>query len=520
MSTPSPSAPTVIDRGPSSAAPVIAHVGMRIADRYRLIARRGVGGIGEVWEAEQLPTNRRVAIKLLLPVWQTEPSVRKRFIREGRLASTVQHRNIVDIFEVGETNDGQPYITMELLDGPSLDVVVQQSGPMPWERVKRILLQLCSALDHAHALAIVHRDIKPSNVMLAARPGDPDRCKLVDFGIAKQNLVDPHTHLTGEGQLLGSPGFMSPEQLQGRPTDIRGDIYGLGCTGYYLLMGQVPFAGGSVAEMIHNALYLSPRSLEGVALEEPLRTEIETVFHRAIHRAPEERFESILDFVVALNQVGRPATEPRAWSRPASNRPLHLTEELAEPTPPVPPSSPGALATPGGATTPGGAESSGITPLSALAGVRSLASTLGHSWLVTGRAAIDRIQWNGPAGLVELARVPPDIVLVHMSGVIESAAAKLFHEPLGTLLQRSPPTHIFWHLASIKTYPSDVRDASLRCLTEHRDDIESVHVLNGPGLVGMAVSLATVALGGKAHVYEDQSLWRAALDAWAAGRRR
>src|SRR5690606_32360959 len=104
-------------------------------------------------------------------------------------------------------------------------------GPMPWERVKRILLQLCSALDHAHNLKIVHRDVKPSNVMLASRPGDPDRCKLLDFGIAKQSLVHQQTsHLTGEGQMLGSPGFMSPEQLQGRPTDVRGDVYGLGCT--------------------------------------------------------------------------------------------------------------------------------------------------------------------------------------------------------------------------------------------------------------------------------------------------
>lgn len=506
MSTPSPSAPTVIDRGPSSAAPVIAHVGLRVADRYRLVVRRGVGGIGEVWEAEQLLTGRRVAIKLLLPVWQTETSVRQRFIREGRLASTVQHRNIVDIFEVGETHDGQPYIAMELLEGPSLDVVVQQRGPMPWDRVKRILLQLCGALDHAHNLQIVHRDVKPSNVVLAARPGDPDRCKLVDFGIAKQNLVDPHTHLTGEGQLLGSPGFMSPEQLQGRPTDIRGDIYGLGCTGYYLLTGQVPFAGGSVPEMIHNALYERPRSLEGIALDEPLRQDIEAVFHRAIHRSPDDRFESILDFVVALNRVGHPSGPARTWTRPPSS-PTGAADEPADAAQPEPPTSPGA-------------EGSGATPVALLGGpVRPLASALGNISQLTGRATVDRIHWASAAGFLELARIPPSIVLVHMSGLIESSAAKLFHEQLGPLLERSPPTHVFWHLANIKTYPSDVRDASLRCLTEHRESIESVHVLNGPGLVGMAVSLATVALGGKAHVYEDQALWKAALDAWSAGRR-
>ena len=105
MSISSPLSPTIIDGSLPSVTPVVPHVGLRVAERYRLVARRGVGGIGEVWEAEQLPTGRRVAIKLLLPVWQTEPSVRKRFVREGRLASRVQHRNIVDIFEVGETKD-------------------------------------------------------------------------------------------------------------------------------------------------------------------------------------------------------------------------------------------------------------------------------------------------------------------------------------------------------------------------------------------------------------------------------
>jgi serine/threonine protein kinase len=520
MSSPSPSSPTVVDRGPSAPSPVVAHVGMHIADRFRLIARRGMGGIGEVWEAEQLPTGRRVALKLLLPVWQTDTNIRKRFIREGRLASTVQHRNIVDIFEVGETKDGQPYIVMELLEGPSLDVVIQQSGPMLWERVKRILLQLCSALDHAHALTIVHRDIKPSNVMLAARPGDPDRCKLVDFGIAKQNIVPQQTHLTNEGQLLGSPGFMSPEQLQGRPTDTRGDVYGLGCTGYYLLTGRVPFAGGSVAEMIHNALYERPRSLDGVPLDDALRKDIEAVFHRAIHRNPEERFGSILDFVVALNQVGRPANQGPTWPRLTAGRPA-ASDEPESPGGPTMPAAPAATA-PSGSS-----ESSGTTAMAYLGPVtstvppaaRSLASSLGHSWGLTGRAPVDRVHWSGAAGFVELARVVPNIVLVHMSGVIESAAAKLFQEHFGPLLQRNPPTHVFWHLAAVKAYPSDVREASLRCLTEHREEIVSVHVLNGPGLVGMAVSLAAVALGGKTHVYEEQARWRAALDAWSSGRR-
>ncbi len=528
MSTPSPSSPTLLDHGLAGDSPRVARAGMRLAERYRLVARRGRGGIGEVWEAEQLPGNRHVAVKLLLPIWQTDPNVRKRFVREGRLASTVQHRNIVEIFDVGEADDGQPYIAMELLEGPSLDQVVLRQGPMPWERVKRILLQLCGALDHAHALEIVHRDIKPSNVMLAPRPGEPDRCKLVDFGIAKQTLVDPHTHLTGEGQMLGSPGFMSPEQLQGRPTDVRGDIYGLGCTAYYLLAGQVPFAGGSVAEMVHNALYESPRSLEGVIHDDELRRELEALFHRMIHRAPEERFATVLDLVVALNHVGGepgPSWPRQARPKRVEEGPATLPSSRSVPETPVL-EAPVLAAAPVAALVagrPASSEGSNPNASSSMIGqppARSggVTSALGHGWLLTGRSTVDRVIWSGPAGFIELARVVPDIVLVHMSGAIEAAAAKLFNEHLGPLLERNPPTQVFWHVATLKTYPSEVRDASLRCLTEHRESIESVHVLNGPGLVGMAVSLAAVALGGKAHVYEEQGPWRAALDAWLLGR--
>ncbi|MCX4246187.1 serine/threonine-protein kinase [Paraliomyxa miuraensis] len=509
----SPSTRTVVDRWPAPDPPAIPHVGMDIAGRYRLVERRGRGGIGEVWEAIHSPTGRRVAIKLLLPAWQTDQNVRKRFVREGRLASTMQHRNIVAIHEAGEADDGQPYIAMELLEGPSLDVEIQRSGPMPWDRVKRILLQLCSALDHAHALGIVHRDVKPSNVMLARRLGDPDRCKLLDFGIAKQSLVSQQTsHLTAEGQMLGSPGFMSPEQLQGRPTDLRGDIYGLGCTGFYLLTGRVPFAGGSVPEMVHNALYHSPRPLEDVNIEEPLRQRIEALFHRAIHRDPAQRFDSILDFVVALNHVDTSDKPIQRWvslQATATGKPAVGLEPTLE-TKPAPTAETEAIATTEGPIEVANLDATTRNPTPVRLG---LMSTLGHSWMLTGRTTVDRSTWAGAEGYLEIARVPPDVVLVHMSGTLEPAAATPFLEHLPELLERHQPCHVFWHMGSIKSYPSSVRDAVLQALTEHRDCIESVHVLNGPGLVGMAVSLATVALGSQRYVYEDQPSWRAALDA-------
>ncbi|MEM9456468.1 MAG: serine/threonine-protein kinase [Myxococcota bacterium] len=514
--------PAVSAPGVPAGDPEHAHSGMLVGDRYELVALRGRGGIGEVWEAEQAPTGRPVAIKLLQPGWQTDQNVRKRFVREGRLASTLQHRHIVDILEAGETRDGQPFIAMELIGGPSLDVAMQAEGPLPWSRVKRILLQICGALDHAHDLKIVHRDIKPSNIMLDNEFGQPDRCKLVDFGIAKQSLVHVTTqHLTGEGQMLGSPGFMSPEQLKGRPTDLRGDIYGLGCTGFFLLTGKLPFEGASMPEVIHNALYHVPRSLELADVDQGLRREIEAVLHRAIRRDPDDRFDSVLDFVVALDQVGRSPfctpfslggsdPEPAAPSDaptvvdavPTVVRPMEISADLrpASDVPTVANIAPTSEVRRPMVTTP-----------------RGVISTQSHSHVLAGRTTADRVSWEGPKGFVEIARLPDDIIVVHMSGAVGPTAAWLFEQQLGPLLTRHRPAHLFWHLSGLSSFPSEVRKASLRCLSEHRDCIESAHVLTGPSLVGMSVSLATVALGGKAHVYDDHLAWREALDAWVDG---
>ncbi|MCA9709561.1 MAG: serine/threonine protein kinase [Myxococcales bacterium] len=508
---------------------------MQVADRYRLVARRGRGGIGEVWEARQAPSGRKVAVKLLLPGWQTDQNVRKRFIREGRLASTMQHRHIVDILEAGETRDGQPFIAMELLRGPSLDVVVREQGPLPWDRVKRILLQVCGALDHAHGLKIIHRDVKPSNIMLDGEPGEAERCKLVDFGIAKQSLVHLQTqHLTGEGQLLGSPGFMSPEQLQGRPTDHRSDVYGLGCTGFYLLTGEVPFAGGSLPEMIHNALYHLPRSLEGVELDDDLRQHVEAVLHRAVHRDPEARFSSILDFVVALDRVGSalPAWGGARGPQPAETSPEGSGELLPATAIDSGDLAPTALRSP---SLGDGLRRASDVPTQAVAMIsaptaapslerprpsttpRGVISTQSHSQVLQGQATAERVSWGGPDGFVEVVRVPPDVIVVHVSGHVGSTAAWLFEQQLGPLLARHRPTHLFWHLGALESQPSAVRDASLRCLSDHRDDIESVHVLSGSGLVGTSVTLAAVALGSKTQVYDDETAWRSALDARATG---
>ena len=496
---------------PGGVSPLVPHPGMRIGDRYRLKRSLGRGGIGEVWEAEQAPTDRRVAVKMLLPVWQTDRDVRKRFMREGRLASNMHHRHIVDVLEVGETREGLPFIAMELVQGDPLHRVVERDGPLPWERVKRILLQVCGALDHAHGLKIIHRDVKPSNVMLIDAPHRPDRCKLVDFGIAKQVLVNLHTQpLTAEGQMLGSPGFTSPEQLQGQPTDPRADVYGLGCTGYYLLTGQIPYRGRTAAEMLHNALYERPRTLE-LELDEELRADIETVLHRAVHRDLSQRYRSVLDLVVAINNIGRgdghgPAARARIVVSAVGRPPGPLPDTVVE----------GRLPDPEEASLLDDVVTPVVTPAS---GPRGVISTKGYSPILAGRGGIDRVSWGAPEGFVELARMPPDVIVVHMRREIGSSAKWLFDTQLGSLITRNRPAHLFWNLDEIQSYPADVRDATLRCLSEHRDEIASIHVLKGPGRAGIAVSVAMVALGNQTRMYEDAAKWMATLERWSHGER-
>lgn len=553
MSLPSPSDPTVLDRELYVERPPIAREGLEVAGRYALVRCRGRGGIGEVWEAQEARTQRRVAVKLLLPGWHANDGIRQRFMREGRLAGTMQHRHIVEVLDVGETREGAPYIAMELLEGQPLHTVVAEQGPMPWTKVRRIMLQLCGALDHAHSMKIVHRDVKPSNVMFASDDGT-DNCKLVDFGIAKQNLAGKQMqHLTGEGQMLGSPGFMCPEQLQGRPTDFRSDIYGLGCTGYYLLTGQVPFAGDSVPEMIHNALYCEPRQLDGGYLDDELRGAIEALFHRAVHRDPSARFGSALDFVVAINQIAE-GTAPRTFElRPA----IALTDRAIDPDAETNPgaesdgaasddegtplaarvrtasgSSPVADSCGGsapdvdtadeGGTAAAAAEAPVVMPRTTASGTgpRGVISTRSYSPLLRERPGLDRISWSCPEGFVELTRLLPDTVVVQMHGLLGASAAWLFETQLGRLLERHGPMQLFMHMGSMLSYPARVRDATLQCLTEHRRHIESMHLLTGTGVVGIAVSIAAVTVTGRPHVYEDELRWLAALDQAVAGRGR
>jgi len=283
--------------------PVEGRPGAVVGGRYHLHGLLGRGGIGEVWEATD-PEGRPVAIKLLQAEYACDVLTLERFLREGQLSAALHHPHIVRVYEVGGLRGDAPFLAMERLCGPSLEDVVIEQGALSWARARGFLLQICDALEHAHRTRIVHHDVKPSNIVIASAPGQPEQGKLVDFGIARRNLVqEPDVQLTMEGQILGSPGYISPEQLRGHRSNHRSDIYGLGCTAYHLLTGRPPIEAETLPDLLHAALFTPPPALGPIEGTPRQRIAIETAIHRALAKDPAERFTSARHMAQALAAI-------------------------------------------------------------------------------------------------------------------------------------------------------------------------------------------------------------------------
>jgi serine/threonine-protein kinase len=242
---------------------------------YKLVARLGAGGMGEVWRAEHRLLARQAAIKLIRPEALHDPDsvgeIRERFRREAQTLASMKSRNTIEIFDFGVTEAGVFYYVMELLDGLDLESLVVRYGPQPAARVIHILTQACSSLAEAHDASLLHRDIKPPNLFVSRAADEVDVVKLLDFGIVQtaNDTLDKQRaavtigasletpRLTQVGAMLGTPGFMAPEQILGTELDGRADLYALGCVAWWLLTGKEVFKRmeGADAKLLHKHLY-------------------------------------------------------------------------------------------------------------------------------------------------------------------------------------------------------------------------------------------------------------------------
>jgi serine/threonine protein kinase len=220
-------------------------VGMVVADRYHITRKLGEGGMGQVYLAEHVKMGRRCAIKIMMPGTMSDPDAISRFNREAANASRISHPNVCAIYDFGETPDGLIYLAMEFIEGRSLTDLLAEAGTLPLARAATMIQQTAEALQVAHDLGIVHRDLKPDNIMVSTAR-EKDIVKVVDFGIAKAIGGDDGRaqKVTKTGFVVGTPEYMSPEQLAGDPVDGRSDLYSLGLVFYRMLTGASPFPRG------------------------------------------------------------------------------------------------------------------------------------------------------------------------------------------------------------------------------------------------------------------------------------
>ena len=273
-------------------------VGKVLAGKYRLDAYLSKGGMGSVFRATHLMLEKPVALKVIKPELVGSSEFVRRFQREARAATSLNHPNIVGVYDLGQTDDGTLYIAMEFVDGASLKDVIRKSGPMDSIRIVRIMRQILGALALAHRHHIVHRDLKPQNIMLTHDRDGNEIAKLVDFGIAK--TFDDRTQLTATGFAIGTPQYMAPEQAAGTEVDGRSDLYSLGIILYEMLVAEVPFNDPSTPAILVKHLTEVPVRPSQRRTDVAVHRGLEDVAVRCLEKDPGKRFQTAEDVTQAL----------------------------------------------------------------------------------------------------------------------------------------------------------------------------------------------------------------------------
>jgi serine/threonine-protein kinase len=280
--------------------------------KYEIIEKLGQGGMGVVYKARDPIIQRIVAIKTISAQLDSNPELRTRFFREARSAGQLSHVNIITIYDLGEEN-GRAYIAMEYLDGEDLKAKIAKREPLSLEAKLRIMIEVCDALAHAHERQVIHRDIKPGNIYITST----GQVKILDFGLAHVESSD----ITKSGQTLGTPNYMSPEQVQGTRATCQSDIFSTGTVFYELLTYHKPFEGDSYASILHKILNEEPMPMQRIDSRIP--HELSDVVRKALAKNPEKRYQNAGEMVRALRTVFQLLTgEPgAAEGRPSERDP-------------------------------------------------------------------------------------------------------------------------------------------------------------------------------------------------------
>lgn len=298
-------------------------IGQKVGD-YEVLRRVGSGGMGAVFEARHPVIGKRIAVKVLHPAFAADVKVLERFLNEAKVVNAIGHPAIVDIFSIGQTGDGMPYFLMEFLKGQPLADVIAKEGALPLARALDLTAQLLDVLDKAHAAGVVHRDLKPQNLFVEATPQGRDRLRVLDFGIAKSMTPELRQMLTGSA-IVGTPGYMSPEQINSEPVTVRSDLYSVGAVLFELLTSQPVYAGSNIGAILIKALHeAAPRA----STRKPdVPAEVDDLVASLLERDPEKRpasakaaLQQVRALEAKLSEHGRLPTREELPAQPMAPR--------------------------------------------------------------------------------------------------------------------------------------------------------------------------------------------------------
>lgn len=274
-------------------------IGRLVDEKFEVLDLIGAGGSSMVYRAHQVELDRPVAFKLLRTDLVSSAEKIQRFGTEARLASRLVHRNICRIYDFGITNNGQPYLVMEIVEGKSLNKVLNEEGSMSVARAINLTKQIGEGLQEAHRSGIIHRDLKPSNIMVM-NTGDVERVKLIDFGLAKTLDLDKEEQVASSGYMVGTPSYMSPEQVLGQTMDVRTDIYSLGCVLFEMLCGKKAVDGTTAFEIMskHVQSDVQQRIAEG-----GIPLELQEFISRCLAKEPQRRYQTIQEALDVLTAI-------------------------------------------------------------------------------------------------------------------------------------------------------------------------------------------------------------------------